>query len=301
MGYSLRYGRKIWRVLAAALVLFALCCGSALAAPIAVYLDGHEIPGDIAPIARNGRTLAPLRTVSQALGATVMWQDGEASIKTPAGDKLRFKPGQKTFVLETADGARETRTLDVPAVMSNDRVFVPLRVIAETFDVKTDFQDGNVLLSSTPQYVDGQPLTTLAVYQKMTMGGYWTAYYGNASIGQIYRLIQGLRQQEVPAPTADAAELAQNSAPYIGDNYCLWQEYRFYNGKAQINGQGQAEPGMANYLVYDCMGHFDDSRDLLYDMEQDKWYQASHKSWFDFWWARSNMNMPSEEVYQDYA
>lgn len=300
MGYSVKYARKILRVLAAALVLAALCCGQALAAPLAVYLDGHEIPSDVAPIARSGRTLAPLRTVSSALGAIVDYRNGEAIIQTAASEVLRFKPGEPSFVFEKA-GVRETRTLDVPAAMSEGRIFVPLRVIAETFNVKTDFQDGSVLLSSTPQYVDGQPLTTLAMYQKMTMGGYWTAYYGNASIGQVYRLIQSLQQQEVPAPTADAAELAKNSAPYIGDNYCLDAEYRFYNGKALINGQGKAEPGVANYLVYDCMSQFDKSADLIYDMEQDKWYQASHESWGNLWWAKIHIDMPSEELYSDYA
>lgn len=300
MGYSVKYARKILRVLAAALVISALCCGSALAAPLAVYLDGHEIPSDVVPIARSGRTLAPLRTVSSALGAIVDYRNGEAIIQTAASEVLRFKPGEPSFVFEKA-GVRETRALDVPAAMSEGRIFVPLRVIAETFNVKTDFQDGNVLLSSTPQYVDDQPLTTLAMYQKMTMGGYWLAYYGNADIGIVYQLVQELKQQEIPAPVENAAELAAASWIYVGDNYYLNAEFRFYSGKALINEQGQAEPGVANYLIYSWVGKPGEGSDAIYDMEQDKWYTVNEDAQKKLWEKKNDMNLPAEGLYSDYV
>lgn len=247
MGYSVQYARKILRVLAAALLISALCCGSALAAPLSVYLDGHEIPSDVAPIARSGRTL------------------------------------------------------DVPAAMSAGRVFVPLRVIAETFDVKTAYQDGNVLLSSTPQYVDGQPLTTLAMYHKMTMGGYWTAYYGNANIAIVYQLVQAVKQQEIPAPVENAAALAADSNIYVGENYYLSNEFRFYSGKALIGEWGKAEPGVVNYLIYSWVGKPGEGSDVIYDMAQDKWYTVNEDARGKLWEKKNDMNLPAEELYSDYA
>ena len=49
---------------------------SAVPAAVRVYVGGRRLVFDVPPAIRSGRTLVPLRTIFEALGATVAW-DGE--------------------------------------------------------------------------------------------------------------------------------------------------------------------------------------------------------------------------------
>lgn len=67
--------------------------------PVAkVYVDGHEISTDVPAHIVEGRTLVPLRFVTEAMGATVDWNESEHVVsittdlepaKTTEVDKLR--------------------------------------------------------------------------------------------------------------------------------------------------------------------------------------------------------------------
>lgn len=258
--------KKLLTVCITAVMLLMCCCEAAFAA-VTIELDGHSIPSDVVPIVQNGRTLVPLRTVSEALGATVMWKDNEASIKTYEGEKMRFTPGSKTAVYEKADGTKTSVKLDVPAVMRDNRVMVPLRVIAETFNVKTDYQNGKVSLSSTPVYVDGKPLTAFVNYIKMTMGGYSTAYWGNAQVARMYDYFSDLTETAKPERFGTIRSL-----DFGEDYYCYAGTYSFFSEAPQGK-----ETGLVNYDVYYRMsdapvpeGKYPDT--LLQNLATDKWY-----------------------------
>ncbi len=71
----------------------------------AITVNGEEITLDVAPKILNGRTLVPVRAVSEALSAVVWW-DGETQtvfIETP--DTL-YKIGRKTIEKEYTEGGK---------------------------------------------------------------------------------------------------------------------------------------------------------------------------------------------------
>jgi len=95
--------------------------------------------------ASSGRTMVPVRFVSEALGATVVWE--------PASRTVRIADGGKTIVL-TIDSRQVTidgvpQQLDAPAVLQPGATYVPLRMVSEALgaDVKYDAASKQVSIS----------------------------------------------------------------------------------------------------------------------------------------------------------
>lgn len=105
---------------------------------IKVTVDGNFV--DCAaygqePVAINGTTLVPLRSVFEALGATVAW-DGETQSVVSFRDDLSillFLNSNEMVV------SGEVKILSVPAQSMNDRIMVPVRAIAEAFGCEVNW------------------------------------------------------------------------------------------------------------------------------------------------------------------
>lgn len=79
-------------------------------------------------IAEGDRTLVPLRFISESFGADVEWDDATRQITIVLKDtKIVMTADEKEY---TVNG--EKKTLDVPAAITNDRTFVPIRAITES-------------------------------------------------------------------------------------------------------------------------------------------------------------------------
>ena len=79
------------------------------------------------PVVVNGRTLVPIRFISEAFGATVKWDDATSSATIKAdGHTLVFKQDAKTY---TVDG--KEKQLEQAATVVNGRMMLPIRVISE--------------------------------------------------------------------------------------------------------------------------------------------------------------------------
>lgn len=77
---------------------------------------------DVLPVIQDGRTLIPVRFVSEMLGANVRWNGSTREVTISLdGVALTFAIG------EMADG------MDIPAQIIGDRTMVPLRFISEFF------------------------------------------------------------------------------------------------------------------------------------------------------------------------
>jgi len=90
------------------------------------YHNGQPLTSDVAPFLSEGRTMIPIRIISEALGATPVWDDathtayihkGEVVLRLPMGQPL---PGG----------------LGIPELI-NSRVLVPARFVIENFNAIT--------------------------------------------------------------------------------------------------------------------------------------------------------------------
>jgi hypothetical protein len=110
-----------------------------------VFTNGNPIDfsayDNVMPVIMNGRTLVPLRSISEYLGATVYW--------SPSTSVVRITYNKRDIQLKLAsDLARidgKNVKVDVPAVSINGRTMVPIRFISETFGMNILwFENGNV-------------------------------------------------------------------------------------------------------------------------------------------------------------
>ncbi|MBE7013781.1 MAG: hypothetical protein E7419_01080 [Ruminococcaceae bacterium] len=87
---------------------------------------------EVAPFTENGRTLVPVRIVSENLGLNVGW-DNLTKTVTISGDALNIK---LVIGSNIAYVNNEEVSLDVPAIEKDGRTLVPVRFISETLGKK---------------------------------------------------------------------------------------------------------------------------------------------------------------------
>lgn len=111
---------------------------------IPVIVNGEEVKFDVPPVIKNNRTLIPVRAVLNALGADVQW---DRETNTVSITKAVYGETEEPSTIEikinlnnssvTVNG--EEVTLDVPPQVINNRTMVPIRFIAETFNMVVDW------------------------------------------------------------------------------------------------------------------------------------------------------------------
>ena len=87
----------------------------------------------------NGRTLVPVRAVSEHSKYSVEWSAEEQRVVMDSlSDKLTFYIGNADYYKNG-----EKRSMDVPAVMKDERTFVPLRLFAEEMGCEVKWDEEN--------------------------------------------------------------------------------------------------------------------------------------------------------------
>ena len=125
-------------------MILGMTAGALYAAdPIKIMIDGSEAKAAVAPVVEDGRTLVPLRVISEALGADVEWNQAtqQATIKT-AANTVVFTVGSANY---TVNGS--PKTLDVPAKIIGGSTMIPLRAFAESINAAVDFANDIVTVN----------------------------------------------------------------------------------------------------------------------------------------------------------
>ena len=106
------------------------------ASDLSIVIDGETVASDTEPqITAEGRTIVPLRVISEQLGAEVDW-DGETKTVTVKKDAETLKLTIGDKYMKADENEIE---LDSPAQIVNERTMVPLRAISESFGCKVDW------------------------------------------------------------------------------------------------------------------------------------------------------------------
>lgn len=92
---------------------------------------------DTPPVIKHGRTLIPVRAVTEAMGATVEWNEEEKIVTITKDDKIiEFNLAENKVYVDEVE-----TTIDVPAEVMNKRTMVPLRFIAEQLGLNVDWDE----------------------------------------------------------------------------------------------------------------------------------------------------------------
>ncbi|WP_042170103.1 stalk domain-containing protein [Paenibacillus gorillae] len=100
-------------------------------------IDGKSITLDVAPLELNGTTYVPLRFVSDALGATLKWDDKLNRVSVIKGSTmLEMVIGKKELVM---NGKRSDTA--VAPIVRNGRTLIPIRLFSENLGLKVGFEN----------------------------------------------------------------------------------------------------------------------------------------------------------------
>ena len=114
-------------------VLLMLPSNAHAQVPVKLWIHGDYVSTDVYPYIEKGRTLVPLRVISESLGYGVNWDQGTRQVTVEKnGKSIRLVINSNQVLVKDSSGER-TITIDVAAGISNDRTFVPLRAVAELF------------------------------------------------------------------------------------------------------------------------------------------------------------------------
>lgn len=238
------------------------------AASSKIIVDGTTINSDVAPETKNNRTMVPLRVIGENLGITVDWSN---SVVTLTKNKMKVTLTTKSNKA-VIDG-KEVK-LDTKPYLKNNRVFVPLRFISETFNSEIDYKNHTVTINTTPFYVNGVKIKAVQEEYHMTMGGVEQQVNGNAYIEAIYNLIVDNKGKQVEAPANYSWESHPNSGTY--------NKLRQYNF---LDANGISVQQFDIYSLVDSYNK--DFKDmpqlLLYDANIDQWYWINEVT-FELLW-----------------
>lgn len=115
--------------------------------PPTLVILGQEVAGDVPPTIVEGRTLVPIRLISETLGAKVDWLPETRSVTVDKGEDHV----ELTIGVQDAAVNQGTVQLDVPPQIIQSRTMVPLRFIAEALGMKVDW-DGTTRTVSIGLY-----------------------------------------------------------------------------------------------------------------------------------------------------
>ncbi len=109
------------------------------------YVDTENM--DVYPFTENGRTLVPVRFISESFDAKVGWDDATQTVTVEKGStSIRLQIGSDKMI---ANG--EEKILDVPANTYNGRTLIPLRALVEALGKQVMWDDrGLIVISDVP-------------------------------------------------------------------------------------------------------------------------------------------------------
>lgn len=121
-----------------------------------VVVKNNIIKMDTPPYIKGGRTIIPVRTITEELGASVSFDSTTQSVKVSKdGSEIVFQINSRTVLVNGVE-----QQLDATAEITNGRTYVPLRFIAETFGLTVTFDsDTESIDIEVPETTETQEVT----------------------------------------------------------------------------------------------------------------------------------------------
>ena len=115
-----------------------------------VFLDGHPLSFQTPPVIENGYSLVPMRTLFEAEGATISWDENTRTVTALKDGKVFTYHIGESYAYKN----QERLELPVPGKIIDGYTMVPLRFISETLGnlVKWHDYSRSITISSVHDY-----------------------------------------------------------------------------------------------------------------------------------------------------
>ena len=122
-----------------------------------INIGSHSVTIDTAPVIIDGRTMLPVRGVSEAMGGNVDWNNDTKTVTITLGsNKVEMTVDSKTAYFNN-----NAQTLDVAPVILNGRTMLPARFIAESFGFDVNWDNDTKTISITHRQEATTEITTV--------------------------------------------------------------------------------------------------------------------------------------------
>lgn len=139
------------------------------------------------PIIENGRTLVPIRAIIEAFGGNVEWdQSTQKVLLTMEDDTISLFINSNVAYLND-----KPETLDTAPAIINERTMLPIRFIAEGFNLGVAWDSGNETVSIIKNSFDDQEYDTLIGMLPLYSGKAYTYINNNKPFFKDYEIITG--------------------------------------------------------------------------------------------------------------
>lgn len=108
---------------------------------ITVTVDGETLNTPIPAQIVNGRTMLPMRSIFERLGAVVIWVDSDRLIFATKGNTfITLKIGVPQMSVQTTESTENKVTeLDTAPFIENGYTLVPVRAVAESLNANVEW------------------------------------------------------------------------------------------------------------------------------------------------------------------
>ena len=216
--------------------------------PVSVEINGYTIyfQGQ-GPIMQDNRVLVPVRGVFEHMGFYVTWNDSARMARLETDDIIIIIPADtRSFVVNN-----EVIIPDVPQRMVNNRLLLPLRVIADAIDATSDWDANNRVARITT--VEPSPSPSPSPHPSQTFEiGYVRVIAGDDTVAPFY--------QRINTGYTSGGELVINNTNFLAiyelDGYI---PYIVYADDIRIVVSGDDKSRMSIALFSECGDEMIDS------------------------------------------
>ena len=139
------------------------------------------------PLIRNGRTIVPVRAIIEAFGGSVSWDDKTRTVYLSLnGDSIRLVIGSYSAYLNNT-----RHTLDTAPIIINGRTLLPIRFIAEGFNLGVAWDNSTRTVSIITNGFDSQEYEKLMSVLPKYSGNPYAVLNGNIPFFKKYEIIDG--------------------------------------------------------------------------------------------------------------
>ncbi len=207
-------------------VVLKLDTPNAIAKGEKTYVDTANY--DVVPFTENGRTLVPVRFISESFGAKVGWDDATQSVTVDYGDKnITLQIGSNLMYVNG-----EAVTLDVPANTYNSRTLIPLRALVEALGKYVHWDDRGLIIiadDATPYPADVVDRFIKELNVRVTINGQDMTFFELDRVNYVLNIKNGEAVPQIGVSTIGTEQVSAIQANAIGETATVTIDDKVYN------------------------------------------------------------------------
>ncbi len=164
----------------------------------------------VAPFIENGRTLVPVRVISEEFGATVLWDEKEKTVTIENKETVvKIKIGESYI-----DINGEQRQIDCPARVVNGRTFIPLRAASEALGKSVYWNDiGLIVVSDEAVSYTAEEIGKINLFSDIYMHSKFTEELSKGDIvAQYQEIVSSYEGEQIKFKNWDFEEEASSDS-----------------------------------------------------------------------------------------